>query len=173
MRVNKERDYQNETYYRDDIPKRQIPILSHSNRFTASSVGSIIGADRTACIAARTSLRPLPVFNTRIGSLLPTTSEPAALTKPAYAVAPAGSAKTPTVPNSAMALRISSSDTLTYVPPVSFAARTALTPSRGRSTEMLSAMVLAETGVMVSVFAWNAFEIAAEPSACTPMMRGM
>ena len=36
-------------------------------------------------------------------------------------------------------------------PLVSDAARTARTPSRGRSTEMLSAMVVALTGMIVSV----------------------
>jgi len=37
---------------------------------------------------------------------------------------------------------------------------------------MLSAIVFAETGIIVSVFAWKAFAIAAEPFAWTPMMRG-
>ena len=45
----------------------------------------MIGGDPTALIAARTSLSPLPVFITRMGSSLPTTPVTVALTKPAYA----------------------------------------------------------------------------------------
>src|SRR5512139_94703 len=103
MCIDQERDEQNETGDPNNITKRYTPGISHNNRFTASNVGSMIGADGTACIAARTSLSPLPVFNTRMGSSLPTTPEPTALTRPAYAVAPAGSAKTPALPSAAIA----------------------------------------------------------------------
>src|SRR6185295_294728 len=111
MRVKKERDQQDKTDDPDEVTKGEAPAILryHNNCFTASRVGSMIGAGWTACIAARTSLSPLPVFNTKMGSSLPTTPEAAALTNPAYAVAPAGSAKTPNLPSSAMALRISSS----------------------------------------------------------------
>src|SRR3990170_3462767 len=173
-RIDQQRDKQDKNNDPNYITKRLAPDIDisifHNNFFTADKVGSMMGASTTACIAARISLSPLPVFSTRIGSSLRTPPEPAALTSPAYAVAPAGSGKTPILPSSAIDLMISSSDTVIYVPPVSFAARTARTPSRGKSTEILSAIVFAETGVIISVFARKELAMAAEPSACTPII---
>ena len=105
------------------------------------------GAFPVACIAEFTSFSPLPVFNTTTGSSGSIKPSWTALINPAYDVDPAGSAKIPTFPNSVIALTIASSETVIYAPPVWVAALNARKPSRGRSTEILSAKVFAETGM--------------------------
>ena len=65
-----------------------------------------------------------------------------------------------------MASRISASVTLTAKPPESFMAITAARPSRGTLTEMLSAMVLPETGCISPPLS-KALLTASECSACT------
>ena len=52
-------------------------------------LGSITGASRTACMAARTSFKPLPVFITTTGSSDLTMPCASAFFKPANAVEPA------------------------------------------------------------------------------------
>ena len=114
----------------------------------ASSDGSITGASGVARIAALMSFNPLPVLNASTGSSCSILPSASALTTPAYEAAPAGSAKIPTFPKLAMAFRMSASLTIIYDPFVWVAARTARTPSRGKSTEMLSASVFADTGLI-------------------------
>ena len=57
-------------------------------------------------------LQPEPVSSTRVGSSDATWPVASAFFKPAQAVAPAGSAKIPWMPNSAMAFRMSLSGTV-------------------------------------------------------------